>query len=77
MLYHLYELQHATISPLRMAADASKKWLRNPTNPLSYTHQGRAAAAACDVFTHFTHRYGKPEFGLETTIIDGETVPIT
>ena len=35
MLYHLYELQHATISPLRMAADASKKWLRNPANPMS------------------------------------------
>ncbi len=77
MLYHLYELQHATISPLRMAADASKKWLRNPANPMSYTHQGRAAAAACDVFTHITHRYGKPEFGLDSTIIDGETVPIT
>ncbi|RCK23741.1 polyhydroxyalkanoate depolymerase [Thalassospira lucentensis] len=77
MLYHLYELQHATISPLRMAVDANKKWLRNPANPLSYTQPGRAVAAACDMFTHITHRYGKPEFGLDTTTVDGQTVAVT
>ncbi|MDP2697399.1 polyhydroxyalkanoate depolymerase [Thalassospira sp.] len=76
MLYHIYELQHATINPLRAAVDVSKKWLRNPANPWSYTQPGRSAAAAFDVFTHITHRYGKPEFDLPTTTIGGETVPV-
>jgi poly(3-hydroxybutyrate) depolymerase len=77
MLYHIYELQHATISPLRVAANMSKKWLRNPVNPLAYTQPGRAAAAACDVFNHITNRYGKPEFGIENTFIGGEVVPVS
>lgn len=77
MLYHIYELQHATISPLRVAADMGKKWMRNPVNPWSYTQPGRTSAAVLDVFTHITNRYGKPEFGLDATVIDGESVPIT
>ncbi|PKR56161.1 polyhydroxyalkanoate depolymerase [Thalassospira marina] len=77
MLYNIYELQHASISPWRVAADMGKKWLRNPANPWAYTQPGRATAAAFDVFTHITNRYGKPEFGLDTTMINGEAVPIT
>ncbi len=77
MLYNFYELQHATISPWRVAADMGKKWMRNPANPWAYTQPGRATAAAFDVFTHITNRYGKPEFGLETTLIEGQEVPIT
>jgi poly(3-hydroxybutyrate) depolymerase len=76
MLYHIYEMQHAALTPVRLLADHSQRILRNPFNPLSYTAAGRYLAAACDQFEHTTRRYGKPKFGLHTTQIDGETVAV-
>ncbi|HYM31379.1 MAG TPA: polyhydroxyalkanoate depolymerase [Candidatus Cybelea sp.] len=76
MLYHLHELQQAAIMPIRLAAEAGHHVLSSPFNPFAYTHAGRAAAAACHVFEHSTRPYGKPAFGLETTMIDGHPVEV-
>jgi poly(3-hydroxybutyrate) depolymerase len=76
MLYHLYETQRAALMPVRVAADQARHLLRNPLNPASYTYPGRVVAAACDVFEHATRRYGKPEFELDHTLIDGAMVPV-
>lgn len=76
MLYHVYELQHAFLTPVRIWADHTMHALRHPWNPLSYTPVGRFVAAACDQFEHVTRRYGKPKFNLQNTEIDGATVPI-
>jgi len=76
MLYHIYEMQHAALTPVRLFADHGQRILRNPLNPLAYTAAGRYFAAACDQFEHTTRRYGKPKFGLHTTQIDGETVVV-
>ena len=76
MLYHAYELTHAAISPWRTAAGAMKATLSNPLNPWSYTGVGKAAVAAVDVFELTTRRYGKPEFGIKETCVDGEPVPV-
>ena len=76
MLYHLYEMQHAAVAPMRFIADHGQHALRNPFNPLSYTVGGRLWAAAFDVFEHATRRYGKPRFDLDETMIDGVPVPI-
>jgi poly(3-hydroxybutyrate) depolymerase len=46
MLYHLYELNQAALSPARAAADAYRLLFRNPLNPASHTPMGRGAAAA-------------------------------
>ncbi len=77
MLYHVYELNHAAVTPLRVAATWSKALLRSPMNPMAYTLAGRSAAAALDVFESVTRRYGKPQFGLTETRINGEPVAIT
>jgi len=77
MLYHVYEMQHAALAPLRVFADHSQHALRNQWNPLAYTPLGHIMAAACDQFEHTTRRYAKPKFGLHTTVIDGEEVPVT
>ena len=76
MLYNLHEFQRAALTPLRLAAEANMILLRNPMNPVSYTHGARMAAAAFDVFEHTTRPYGKPDFGLATTSIDGVPVPV-
>ncbi len=76
MLYHMYELQHAVLTPVRIWADHTLHALRHPWNPLAHTPVGRFLAATCDQFEHITRRYGKPKFDLDNTVIDGETVPI-
>ncbi|MEE4378220.1 MAG: polyhydroxyalkanoate depolymerase [Candidatus Competibacteraceae bacterium] len=76
MLYHVYEMQHAALTPVRVAADHTLHALRNPWNPLAYMPGAQFIAAACDQFEHLTRRYGKPKFGLHTTMIDGQEVHI-
>lgn len=76
MLYHLYELQHALFTPLRFQAELTRTTLSNPWNPLSYTPLGRVLSAQAELTERITRRFGKPEFNLNTTVIDGKTVAI-
>ncbi|MFT6226884.1 MAG: poly(3-hydroxybutyrate) depolymerase [Paracoccaceae bacterium] len=75
-LYHAYELTHAAISPWRTAAQMGRQALTNPMNPMSASLGARAGAAAFEMFVNATRRYGKPEFGIKTTEVSGETVAI-
>ena len=76
MLYHLYELQRATMAPMRMFAHGALSLLDAPFNPLRPTPMGRLTVAALDSFEHSTRAFGKPAFGHTQTTIDGETVPV-
>jgi poly(3-hydroxybutyrate) depolymerase len=72
MLYYLYELNHAAVAPWRAAANFGRFFWKNPGNPLSGTYIGRSVAASLDVFERVTRRYGKPEFGITATRINGK-----
>ncbi len=74
--YHLYELNHAALAPMRAMADMTKLYFKNPFNPISATPFGRSMAAACELFERTTRRYGKPEFGLDETVVDGVRTPV-
>ncbi len=74
--YHLYEMNHAAVAPLRAIADATQLFYRNPLNPLSQTQFGKSMAAGCELFERTTRRYAKPKFELDATIIDGIEVPV-
>lgn len=76
MFYQLYEMNHAVMAPFRATADAMRLAYRNPLNPLSHTVVGRTMAAGLEVFERMTRRYGKPEFGLPTTTVNGQTVAV-
>jgi len=76
MFYHLYELNHAVMVPFRAAAGMMRQAYDNPLNPLAETPFGRTIAASLEVFERSTRRYGKPEFGLKQTLIDGEAVKV-
>ncbi len=76
MLYHLYELNQAALSPARAGADACRLLFRNPFNPASYTPVGRGAAAALELFERTTRRYRKPRWGIDTTSVDGREVGV-
>lgn len=73
MLYHLYELNHAMVTPWRTASRYTRLALTNPHNPFSESYPARAVSAALDVFEGLTHRYGKPEFGIERVTVGGGT----
>lgn len=77
MLYHLYDLQHLWLQPVRFAAEATNAMFSHPYAPLSYTRLGRSIAAASELVERTTRRFSKPEFGLATTEIDGENVEVT
>src|SRR5919107_2579120 len=77
LAYHMYEVAHWMLSPARAASDATHLLFKNPFNPLSHTPYGRTVAAACELFERTTRRYGKPAFGLDATIIDGQRVAVS
>ena len=76
MLYYLYELNHAAMSPARAAADATRLYFRNPLNPAAHTTAGKSVAAICELFERATRRYGKPEFGIDSVNVNGARVAV-
>lgn len=76
MNYYAYEMAHAMLSPVRMGVQAMRQTLDWPLNPFGQTFAGKNMRAACEVFENVTRRYGKPEFGLKSTMISGLEVPI-
>jgi poly(3-hydroxybutyrate) depolymerase len=76
MLYHLYELNQAALSPARAAAEACRLLFRNPLNPASHTPLGRGAAAVLELFERTTRRYRKPAWSICTATVDGREVPV-
>ncbi len=76
MLYHMHELQRAAVQPMRMMAEAMQQVYSSPFLPISYTGYGRAVAAGCELIERTTRRYGKPAFGLNETVVEGETVAV-
>lgn len=77
MLYHLYEIGQAAMTPARAAANSTRFLLRNPFNPLAYTNVGRNTAAAAELMERTTRRYRKPGFNLKTTMVKGQQVAVT
>ena len=76
MFYQLYEMNHAALLPARAYAEAVRMFYSNPLNPFSQTPWGRSVAATAELFERTTRRYGKPAFGLSTTVVDWKTVPV-
>ena len=69
-------MQHAALTPARLAAEMARTVYRHPLNPLAYTHVGRTLAANAEMFERITRRFGKPEFALQSTQIDGHKVEV-
>lgn len=75
-LYHLHEMQHASMAPIRMMASAGKHVFNNPMSPMSYTSAGRHMAAASELLERITKEYPKPEFGLTKTKMGEKSIAI-
>ena len=75
-LYWMYELGHAALNPSRAFADAAKLFFKNPVNPFAHTTYGKSMAAAMELFERTTRRYHQPEWGIDSTLVGAERVPI-
>ncbi|MBC8268450.1 MAG: polyhydroxyalkanoate depolymerase [Rhodospirillaceae bacterium] len=76
MLYHAYELTHATLAPLKALSELGQKINSSIYNPVAYTPLGRSMAASFEVFNRMTRRYGKPTWDIETTTVKGKSVDV-
>lgn len=77
LAYAWYEAARAMLTPARLMADATRHSLENPGNPFAYGPYARSTVAALQMFERMTRRYGKPDFDLPTTMIDGQPVPVS
>jgi poly(3-hydroxybutyrate) depolymerase len=69
-------MTQASLSPARAVADAGRLLFKNPANPWSHTELGKSIAAGCELFERSTRRYGKPEWGISSTLVGAERVPV-
>ncbi|HMG48868.1 MAG TPA: polyhydroxyalkanoate depolymerase [Allosphingosinicella sp.] len=76
MLYDAYEMQRSLLAGASTLANIGAGWMNNPANPFAYSQMGPIVASALDVFAHASAPRGKPEFGIETAIVSGKTVPV-
>lgn len=75
-MYWMYEMGQASLNPARMVADATKLMFQNPLNPWVNTKIGKSIAASCEVFERTTRRYGKPEWRIHDTEVQGIRTPV-
>jgi poly(3-hydroxybutyrate) depolymerase len=75
-MYWMYEMAYASLNPARAMTDATRMLFQNPLNPFSQTEFGKSVTAGCELFERTTRRYGKPEWGLHDTEVNGVRTPI-
>ncbi len=75
-LYQAYELNRRIAQPVRLWANTLEQVYSSPYNPWSETWFGKSMAAGAEIVARLTQNYGKPQFGLATTQIDGQPVAV-
>ncbi|WP_441240673.1 polyhydroxyalkanoate depolymerase [Tardiphaga sp. 768_D3_N2_1] len=75
-MYWMYEMAYAALNPARAMTDATRMLFQNPLNPFSRTEFGKSVTAGCELFERTTRRYGKPEWGLHDTEVNGVRTPV-
>lgn len=76
MLYHIYELQRALLTPVRAQAKLTYAAFKNPLNPLSHTPVGKTISASAELTERMTRRFGRPKFRLHETKINDKAVSV-
>ena len=76
MLYHLNEFGYVAATPMRATARAAREFWRSPLNPMADTAFGRNAFAASDLLATITRRYGRPDWRIDKTKVNGVEVRV-
>ena len=76
MLYEVREAQRAVLTPLSDWAGSMSKLYVNPYSPLSMLPFARRMSAGFELLHRLGKEYEKPEFGIRTTVIEGQEVTV-
>lgn len=76
MLYELNAQYMGMVRPWHHMANLTRQLLSEPWNPFADYFFSRTANASLELFERLTGNYEEPEWGLDTTFIDGVEVPI-
>lgn len=76
MLYTLYETAYYASTPIRAAARMTRDFWSSPLNPAKDTDIGRRIYANADLFCNLTRRYGRPDWGIDSVMVDGHPVRV-
>ncbi|MGH8678245.1 MAG: polyhydroxyalkanoate depolymerase [Burkholderiales bacterium] len=64
------------MAPAVLWADVTKHLFSSPFSPLAYMPVSRTVAANHELFVRLLRRYHKPEWGIDESVVNGETVPV-
>jgi poly(3-hydroxybutyrate) depolymerase len=76
MLYQMYEMQRALLSPFAEFASASSKLYSHPLSPFAQGPGSQRVSAGLDLMHRLTKEYEKPEFGITQIDVDGTEVVV-
>lgn len=76
MLYDLHELQRSFLTPLSAFTDTGSQMFSHPYSPLAYTPFSRHIAAGYELIHRLGKDYEKPEWGLDSTLVDGKKIAV-
>ncbi|HWQ38800.1 MAG TPA: polyhydroxyalkanoate depolymerase [Burkholderiales bacterium] len=76
MIYQLHEFHKNVMAPAVVWADAARQFFTHPFSPLAYVPGARTLAAGSELFVRLLRRYPKPQWNIEHTVVDGETVVV-
>ncbi|WP_028312519.1 polyhydroxyalkanoate depolymerase [Derxia gummosa] len=77
MLYQFHEMQRAMLRPLSAWAEATAQIYSNPVLPFSHTPMAKRMSAGLQLLHRIGKTYEKPDWNLETTEVDGQTIEVT
>lgn len=76
MLYQFHEFRQSLLHPLVQWADASSRLFTDPISPLAHTPFAQRIAAGYELMYRLGKQYEKPEFEIDSTLINGKQVGI-
>ncbi|NLY28550.1 MAG: polyhydroxyalkanoate depolymerase [Alcaligenaceae bacterium] len=77
MLYDIHELRRSFLAPLTAFTDTGSQLFSHPYSPFAYTPISRQISAAYELVHRLGKDYEKPMWGLHSTTINGQEVPVT
>lgn len=76
MLYQFHEFNRSLLQPLVQWADAGSRLFTDPMSPLAHTPFAQRIAAGYELMYRLGKQYEKPEFKIDSTLINGKQVGI-
>ncbi|GGF49302.1 poly(3-hydroxybutyrate) depolymerase [Aliidongia dinghuensis] len=77
MLYQAYQAHADVMAPLRVLAQATGAFLKQPWPGFGDNLMVRTMAAACELVSRAGMSHRRPPFAIETTVVDGREVAVS